>query len=196
MIVDLWFPVLGETAPADHAYPLFSAISHRVQALHEDDTWGLHTLVGQRVGPGLLQLPRRPRLGLRLPADRIPLALGLAGAALDVGGHTLRLGTPRVCALEPSGTLVARTVTIKGYTEPEPTLARVRVELDRLGVVGRAEIGPRRVVRVHERAIVGFGVKVHELSAEHSVLLQSVGVGGRRKLGCGLFRSVAEGGLA
>lgn len=191
MVVDLWFPAVGATVPADHAYALYSAISATVPALHQDPSWGLHTMVGQRVGPGLLQLPRHPRLGLRLPVDRIPQALELAGAALDVGGHRLRLGSPRVMALLACPMVVARIVTIKGYTEQERFLSRLQAEVARLGLAGRVEVGPRRVVRVHGNTIVGFAVKVHELSEEHSLLLQHNGLGGRRRLGCGLFRPVS-----
>lgn len=190
MIVDLWFPLFGATAPADHAYQLFSAISRACPALHQDERWGLHTLVGHRVAPGVLQLPERPRLTLRLPADHIPLALPLAGAELDVGGHALRLGTPRVEALAPAPVCVARMVTVKGYTEPEPFLERARQELERISVAGRLELGPRRVVRIHDQSIVGFGLRVLGLDDEHSLLLQRDGLFGRRKQGCGIFRAV------
>jgi CRISPR-associated endonuclease/helicase Cas3 len=75
----------------------------------------------------LLHLDARfSRLRLRLAPEEIPLVLQLAGKGLDVGGHRLRLGVPQVRSLVSTPTLVARLVTIKGFTEPGPFLEAVR----------------------------------------------------------------------
>jgi CRISPR-associated protein Cas6 len=75
--------------------------------------------------------------------------------------------------------------------------------LDALGVAGEAGIplvdaGPhegkprRRVLRIKEKKVVGFPLRVTGLTAEESITLQEQGVGGRSKMGCGFFLPVKE----
>ncbi|MCI0693627.1 type I-MYXAN CRISPR-associated protein Cas6/Cmx6, partial [candidate division KSB1 bacterium] len=108
-----------------------------------------------------------------------------------VDGHAIRLGAPRIFLLKPSPQLYARIVTIKGFTEPEPFLDAVCRKLDELGVKGEPVVGPRRVVKVGQHTIVGFGLAIHELSDEGSIILQEQGLGGRRRMGCGIFFPIA-----
>jgi CRISPR-associated endonuclease/helicase Cas3 len=100
------------------------------------------------------------------------------------------LDAPQIFLLKPATTLYARIVTIKGFTEPEPFLDAVCRKLDELGVKGEPVIGERRVVKVGNHTIVGFGLKVHGLSDEGSLILQERGIGGRRRMGCGFFQPI------
>jgi CRISPR-associated protein Cas6 len=97
------------------------------------------------------------------------------------------LGAPQIYLLKPTPTLYARIVTIKGFTEPEPFLDAVCRKLDELGVKGEPVVGQRRVLKVGQHRVVGFGLTIHELSDESSILLQEQGLGGRRRMGCGIF---------
>jgi len=45
----------------------------------------------------------------------------------------------------------------------------------------------RRTVRIHDREVVGFALRVQDLTAEESLHLQEHGLGGRRLFGCGIF---------
>ena len=45
----------------------------------------------------------------------------------------------------------------------------------------------RRALRIKDQTHVGYSLLVEGLSAEESIRLQEQGLGGRRKLGCGLF---------
>ena len=38
-----------------------------------------------------------------------------------------------------------------------------------------------------DKEIVGFALRVEELTAEESIRLQEKGIGGRRRFGCGIF---------
>ena len=191
MKLELWFPVEGRTLPSDHAYRLFSAVAAAVPALHDLPDWGLHTLRGTRLAPGFIELSQRPRLGFRLLADDISKFLGLIGRTLDVGGHFLRLGPPTVCQLEPSPALSARLVTIKPFLESVGFCEALKRQLgssDLMMPGASVSLGERNVVTIDGQKIVGFAVRVENLSPEESLRLQTAGVGGRRKLGCGLFR--------
>ena len=204
-MVDLHFPIVGETLSSDHGYDLYAALARLVPTLH-DDTCKVRVgpIRGNYEGNDLLRLDTRfSRLRLRLPAEQIPLFLPLAGKGIEVNGHRLRLGVPQVRGLVPAPNLVARLVTIKGFTEPGPFLDAARRQLDALRVSNQAAIpqvleGPRagqprrRILRIKDKRVVGFPVIVSELTGEESLRLQESGLGGRGKMGCGFFGALKE----
>jgi CRISPR-associated endonuclease/helicase Cas3 len=203
-MIELHFPVLGSTLPADHGYALYSAISRLIPSVHEDHVVGIGPIAGQYVGNGRLHLdPWRSRLRLRLAPEKIAAVLPLAGKSLVMGDHSVRLGVPFVRALVPAPNLVARLVTIKGFTEPADFLSAVCRQLQTLDINGEPGIPlirngthegqPRRhVLRIKEKMVVGFSLQVTGLTAEESIKLQEKGLGGRRKMGCGFFVGMRE----
>ncbi len=226
--LDLIFPLLGETLSARHAYPLFAAISRRAAELHDEPGLGVFQVAGTPVGDGTIRLDARSVLRLRLPANRIPLALPLSGKSLDIDGHLLRVGVPQVLPLLPAATLYSRLVLIKLQRPsrdqpPEVTPGAVldiarrhltqapRIENDynhggmglSVGITltipthrgGERQGEPiRRVVTVKGQTHAGYALHVAGLSADDSLHLQSQGLGGRRKMGCGLFVPVRDDG--
>jgi hypothetical protein len=55
--VDLVFPVSGESLPTDHAYLLYSALSHAIRDFHvEDGGIRFSPINGERAGPSLNRL--------------------------------------------------------------------------------------------------------------------------------------------
>jgi CRISPR-associated protein Cas6 len=199
-MVDLSFPVKGEAISTDHAYLLYSAVVKLVPAIHRGKvTTMIANIPGQYVGRGMLQLmPRRSRLWLRVGVEGIPEFLSLAGQTLQLGDNSIRLGVPQIRALVPAPALIARVVTIKGFTEPTHFLEAARRQLERLEI--QAEIGiplikqgkhegqPRRtVVRIKDHKVIGYSLQVVGLTADESIRLQEAGLGGRRHLGCGFF---------
>lgn len=190
--VELKFPVVGTTLPSDHGYAVFAAISRLIPEAHGSDWLALETIPGVGRGDGLIQINERARLRMRLPQERLPLVLKLAGKRLALNGNPIRLGVPEVSLLRPAPSVYARCVTIKKFTEPEPFLDAVARKLDEIGIKGEPELGPRRAFRVGHHMIVGFGLAVHELSDEASILLQERGLGGRRHMGCGIFNPISR----
>ncbi|MBI4700886.1 MAG: type I-MYXAN CRISPR-associated protein Cas6/Cmx6 [Deltaproteobacteria bacterium] len=185
-VVDLSFPVRGSEIRSDHAYALYAAVSRLVPRWH-GLPGGMAPIRGIDDGRGRRALAGTAWLRFRLPAEHIGLLLPLAGKTLDLHGDRLFLGVPRVRALRPAAALVARLTTIKGFMEPEPFRDACARQLAALGVAGKLAVGPRGVVRVRDRKVVGFRTLVTELTAEESIALQEHGLGGRRKLGCGMF---------
>lgn len=189
--LDLHFPFTGATLPSDQGYALYGAISRLIPEAHEADWLAIETIPGTARGDGTTQLDTEASLKIRLPQDRVPTLLKLAGKRLNLKGHAIRLGAPQISLLDPATTLYARIVTIKGFTEPEPFLDAVFRKLDELGVTGEPAVGPRRVVKVGNHTIVGFALSVHELSDDGSIVLQERGIGGRRRMGCGIFNPIS-----
>jgi CRISPR-associated protein Cas6 len=125
---------------------------------------------------------------MRLPPEHIPLVLPLAGRLLEVAGSRIRLGAPTVEALTPHQALSARMVTIKPFIETDPFRAAVEKQMAELGVSGAITVGARKVLAVSGGKIVGFSVRVAGLDEASSLRLQDEGIGGRRHMGCGVFR--------
>lgn len=147
------------------------------------------------------------RLTFRLPVDRVVEVLPLAGKTLRIGEHQITVGVPNSRALVPAARLYSRLVVIKGFMEPEPFLEATQRQLVELDVKGEPSLvstaqtvetnadqeggtrSPwlRRTLRIHDKEIVGFALRVEGLTAEESILVQERGIGGRRRFGCGVF---------
>ena len=202
--LDILFRVTGAEIPADHGYVLFSATSRILET--EEDRWmhgnahiGLHTIRGARFGNGRRLLGPNARLGLRLPSNLLPRSLKLAGKSLDLDGCKLRVGVSKTRALVPAPALHCRIVTTRNGNDPARFDAEIARQSAALGICGKVFRAPesagrgdgrdpsRRIVRVKGKRIVGYAVLATELTAEESILLQERGLGGRRRMGCGVF---------
>lgn len=190
-IVELQFPFTGTTLPSDHGYALYGALARIIPELHEASWAAIETVPGISSGHGVTYLDPDSSLKIRLPQEKISLLLRLVGQRIEMDGHAIRLGNPQIKLLNPSPQLYARIVTIKGFTEPETFKDAVHRKLQELSISGEPSVGPRRVVRVGNHTIVGFALAVHELTDDDSLLLQESGMGGRRRMGCGIFFPIA-----
>ena len=192
-VVDLFFHVQGKEVPVDHGYTLYSAISRILESgeenkwLHNADNVGLLPIRGHYTGQGKLMLDQHARFGLRLPVNLIPKVLRLAGKRLDVNGEALRVGVSTTSALIPAPLLYAHIVTTKNGEDETRFDTEIQRQLDALGIKGKPARGPRRIVTIKDKKVVGYSLLVSELTAEESICLQEQGLGGRRKMGCGVF---------
>jgi CRISPR-associated protein Cas6 len=203
--VDLSFPVTGETVPLDHGYRLYAAVTTRLPDLHGAQWLGIHPIGGQVVDDQI-QLGRGSDLKLRLPSDAITAVLALAGARLDVGPAVITLGAPSIRTLVPAAALDARLVLLK-LTQPpsrenaglqrtvldnDAIAGRYRAELQRqlqaMEVAAAIDLCGRRAITIKGKRLLGYSVRLTGLDADASIRVQERGLGGRRALGCGLFR--------
>jgi CRISPR-associated protein Cas6 len=207
-IVDVSFPLQITSVPRDHGYVLYGAISRAVPTLHEARWLGVHPLSGAlSTGDELVSNARTPlRMRLRLPAERIVEILPLAGSKIDLGGRPATIGAPTIHALAPAASLDARMVAIKLTEAPhrenrevgrstldvaafqERYVSEIERQLAAIEVRKPFEIRGRRSLTVAGRRVVGFSVRVLDLNADESLRLMEHGVGGKRRMGCGVFR--------
>ena len=185
--IDLAFRLTGSIVPVDHGYALYAALSRILPELHAAKDIGVQPIRGVYSGNGTLHLADFSRLILRLPDEQIQAYLKLAGKRLVVDDHPLSVGVPEVRTLRPVVRLRARLVTIKGFLQEDEFLAAAKRQLEQLDISGQAHIGARRTFRVRDKQVVGFEMGVTQLTAEESLTLQERGLGGRRKMGCGVF---------
>lgn len=194
LFVNLSFSVQGQALPADHGFGLFGAISRLCPAVHQQNEIQILTIPGIPDRKGKIALTDRSHLLIRLPITEIPLIYALAGKRLLIGKHPIQIGIPNVEPLQPKSKLRSRIVTIKGYTEPEPFLGAVQRKLDALEVSGQLQIPlnldktpKRKTIKIRTDTVVGFTTEISNLSDEDSLKLQQWGLGGRRRMGCGVF---------
>jgi CRISPR-associated endonuclease/helicase Cas3 len=204
--LDLAFPLAGRRVPLDHGYALYSAVSRLRPELHATRWLGIHPLAGEPDAEGALQLRRGADLRFRIPAEHVASLLPLAGATLIVAGEALSLGIPRAYPLVPAATVDARLVVINLTKPPLKTAAagarptldvaafaesyvkEIRRQLGAIGVEGEPTLCGRQRMTVAGKRVVGYSVRVAGLSPEHSLRLQAAGIGGKRGMGCGIFR--------
>lgn len=195
-MIDLAFPVVGSSIPEDHGYLLYGALSRILPELHEPSEIAIHPIGGDRLNGRRIGIVRQSRMAVRLAESRIAALLPLAGKSIQLGDATLRIGVPEVHALVPTPTLRSRLVVVKAaHVQPAGAITEerfaeaVRKQLDGLGASAAATVSGlrRRVLRVRRNLIVGFEVVVSGLSNSESLAVQEAGVGGRRKMGCGVF---------
>jgi CRISPR-associated protein Cas6 len=201
--VDVSFALRGTWVPRDHGYALYGALSRVVPVLHGAEWLAVHPIIGVTPDVDRLHLSPKAELRLRVPVEHIGTLMPLAGKCLDIHGQQVTVGVPTVYPLNPAAVLDARVVLLKITAPPlqkgassdthlEPLRARYRAEVGRQLhelAIGRPYelLGPVRMT-IRERTVVGFSVRVAELSAEESMRLMVEGVGGRRRMGAGVFR--------
>ena len=190
--IDLFFPVRGREIPVDHGYQLFAALARELETpsntwLHDSDLFGIHRIRGRYLGQGRLSVQPGTRLGIRLPAALIPSWLPLAGKHLLVGTDRIAVGIPVPYALTPASNLYSHLVTTRNGHDESRFDAEISRQLEALEINARVARGPRRTFRAKDKQVVAYTLWVSGLTEAGSIRLQEMGLGGRRKLGCGLF---------
>ena len=185
-VVDVVFSVAGVSLPENYPFALMRALAENLSWLESDPDAGIHPMRGAATTYGVMLLPRRAKLVLRLHEHRVAATLSLSGRVLKIGSSVLNVGAGAVRGLRPYGALYARLVAT-GCEQEEAFLVGVRARLAALSTRCALVCGRRQRLQGADREIVGFSLMVHDLSAEHSLLLQKEGLGVDRKLGCGIF---------
>jgi CRISPR-associated endonuclease/helicase Cas3 len=199
-IINLVFPVKGTNLHADHNHRLLGSLSEKISQIHSLNGLAINTISGIPDKQGKITLTKSSKLYLRLPVEAVALVYPLAGQTLTIGDDQIQLGNPELQTLQPCESLKARLVTIKGYTEPMAFLEAANRQLQALeikaniGIPANDEGKPKRLTlkinkpdQKRSYTIVGFSVVVSDLTEEDSIKLQIHGLGGKRRLGCGVF---------
>jgi CRISPR-associated protein Cas6 len=205
VVVDLAFPITPGQVPIDHGYALYSSIARVMPELHGATWLGVHPLGGRKVTDAILLMTGGSAVTLRLPLAQLGRALGLVGSTLRIHDQSFELGAPTVRPLTPAPHLFSWQVALR-LTKP-PTRADGELDMDAFRLAFAAEAGrqlealgiscpltvmAKRVIRVKEQQIIGFSAELRDLSADQSLALQTRGLGGKRRMGCGLFRISRE----
>lgn len=185
-VVDIAFALKGGAVPADHGWQLYGQLAGHLKWLEAEENAGVHPIRGARAGGEMLYVGGRGRLMLRLPYARAEEAFSLSGARLELGDG-VEIGAARLRELFAHGTLYSPFVFIDGTDGELAFQMAVRETLNKAGMTCKVVLGKARHAHGEKGTIEGFSVMLHDLSPEQSLLLQQTGLGGARKLGCGIF---------
>jgi CRISPR-associated protein Cas6 len=185
-MVDMVFPLAGQSLPRDHAQALEQALTQVLPWLPAEPLAGIHPVkVVAGTGSQAL-LSQRARLLLRMPRERVATAQTLVGRTIEVGGCPVRLGSPHLRELLPHATLYAPAVAAPGDDEAV-FMQAVAGQLQALAVRSHNVCGKRNSRLVQGQTITLFSLMLHGLSLADSLRLQEQGLGPHRLLGCGIF---------
>lgn len=183
--VDLVFSLRGEAIFPDYADALSRAVSATLGWIAGEQGAGIHPIRGAAESGDRLMLSRRAQLVLRLPAARIDDARILSGSRLVLGGD-VEVGEGVVRPLAPYHVLYSPFVTT-GHDNEQDFLAAATQLVAAASIECKLIVGKRREAAYQTSYINGHSLMLHGLSPEHSLLVQSIGVGKHRLLGCGVF---------
>lgn len=185
-MVDVVFDLAARALPAGFEWPLYLAISALAPWIADSPHAGVHPLRGTRIADGGLLLARRAKLVVRMPRDRVCAASVLEGATLDLGVATVKVGQGTFRKFRSAPTLYSPRVAM-GADEEDAFCVRVGAALELLAVRRPFLCGRRVEVDFDGHTHKAFSVAVHGLDDAQSLLLQRVGLGAGRHVGCGLF---------
>lgn len=185
--VDVAFPLIGERILFEHGYALYSALSTILPTLHDADWLGIHPIFGRRDGLEYLKLTSNSQLRLRVPLSRAQELLQLQGKVLNIAHQRVALGRPSIQMLRSVNRLSCYRATVKHAMDEAGFLRALLERFQEHKIEANIEIRRVRALHISDKKIICFRVWVSDLSPEHSLRLQSMGIGGRRHMGCGLF---------
>ena len=184
-MIDMVFDVEGGTLPAAYPFALWHALIHHAPQLAKEELIGVLPLRSSVSNLGMM-LSKRTKLTLRLPTTLSDsVTASLTGQLLDMNGSTIRLGTSKIRPIQPFPTIHAQMVV--GATDEVLFMGDINMQLKELGVSGNLICGKRHTLTSKQQHLNGFSLVIHDLKPEASLKLQYAGLGGSRRLGCGIF---------
>lgn len=197
--LDILFPLKGNLLPIDNGYLVYSALSRLCPNIHELSDIGIHPIAGRPNRYKQLKLTQRSKLKIRIPLEQIPLVYQfLVEQTFKIGENQFQIGIPEYKALSSASRLYSRLVIIRRSRKPEDFIKTAQQQLDSLGITGKINLLQKSNGQLQCRQLtlrkkegtfplIGYGVEVTDLSEADSIKLQQQGIGGKRKMMCGVF---------
>jgi CRISPR-associated protein Cas6 len=183
-MTEIVYDLKSSMLPGDYAFALWRELVRVLPWLEVEERAGVLPLRGSHSG-GMLLVPQRAKLMLRMPEERAQQARTLSGQTLDVEGHALEVGAARERPLLAHPSLHAHLV-VSAAGESE-FLQEMEAHLREMDISCKLICGKRVELRGGADIISGYSLVVYELKPEGSLHLQQAGLGGERRYGCGLF---------
>ena len=197
--VDVLFPLKGRLLPLDNCYLIYSALSCLCPNIHKSNDIAIHPIAGIPNSYKQLKLTKRSKLKIRIPIEQIPLIYEfLVEQTFKIGESQFHIGIPEYKALTSSCSLYSRLVIIRRCIEPQVFLEAAQSQLANLGITGNINLLKKKNGQLQCRQLIlnkkegtfpirGYGVEVTDLSESDSIKLQQHGIGGKKKMMCGVF---------
>tara|TARA_B100001029_G_scaffold24283_1_gene16896 strand:- start:922 stop:1593 length:672 start_codon:yes stop_codon:yes gene_type:complete len=194
-MIDVAFRIDCKTLPYDHAYELSQAITKSMPWLLKDNLNGIHTLHGPESGNGWVRsedeeifLSKRTRLTLRVPRKDIEKTRKFESAKLNVLGNVIKIGKANIKSFLVVKDLICRFVLCNKDQSEEEFLVGVKDELMTHKIpIRKAICGKTKTITLNGETKFTRSLMIADLTKEHSIVLQDVGIGQGRIYGCGIF---------
>ena len=186
--IELRWPVMGDRIKLDHCYRLYAALIGVDPRLKELD-WQQGGIAGQQIDRDWIKLGRDSHLMLRCPLSSHSVLEALDGRSIRIGQSIIELGVSEGNAIVPSSNLYSPFVTTKTILVFDPFSFGVSIgkQLQSIGIQTSPILGDRKTIKIKDDIVQGFALRFCALEPEASMILQSFGLGGRRKIGGGVF---------
>ena len=166
-------------------YALFGAISRTVPSIHNENRVRMFPFGGLDKPPSCFSV--------RVPGYMVEHFASLEDQLLNVNKRALLVMAPSINPIRPARSLLSKIVVIHGFKEEQQGgLEAFKAHFDRalrckFGCSAPYVIGQKKVIKVKDVLVDGFEVRIDSLSEADSMTIQSLGIGGRGHLGCGVF---------
>ena len=188
--VELRWSVMGDRISSDHNYRLYSALIEQIPNLKELD-WQLGTITGVPDNKGWIKLGRKSTLSIRCMVNLIPVFGILDNQILRIGQSLIQLGEMQGSTLSCVPNLSTRIATIRIQNDfrvdPFEFGVAIGKQLANKGIKCIPILGDRCTLKIKDCVVVGYGLRFEKLEPLESMILQTQGLGGRRRMGCGVF---------
>lgn len=183
-MIDIVFDLAGTSVPVNYPFKLWLEIVRCLPWLEKENSVGILPLRGS-ISKETLLLSQRTKLVLRIPESLAIEAVHLSGQQLNIDGQVLTVGKSKERPLQPATTLHAYLVE-SNLSEIE-FLADMRKKLHEMNISCNLICDKQREIRGSKQILKGFGLVLHDLKPVASMQMQSLGLGGARRFGCGIF---------
>ncbi|HJV47156.1 MAG TPA: type I-MYXAN CRISPR-associated protein Cas6/Cmx6 [Bacillota bacterium] len=192
--VRLKYPLIGATeVQIDHSEALYAALSRIFPFIHQCEGIQITNIKGLFSVNAQLHIGDQGSFIIQSPIQHVPQLLRLAGKSITIQNQKFRIGIPEIYSINFAPNLVARIVCVKGKQCESEMFEYLVEELKRKhGAILHKDyelhILRRRIITIHNKKIVGFGVAITNISSgDLSIALQADPPSGRKKYGCGYF---------
>ncbi len=185
-VVDIVFDIEGKAIPEDNSSALWREVLRHLPWLEQEKHAGIHPLQAAPSDYGMLLLTRRTKLVLRVAQAHVAAAMELTGRQLDIGDNVLRVGSGKVRPLPVFGTIYAHFVDMGSADETQFARHLAR-RLEEMKIQTKFICGKRQALHTDQGVVSGFSLMLYDLTPAQSILLQEIGLGANRQLGCGIF---------
>lgn len=182
--IEINFQVQGAGICSQHGYWLYSAITSQIPIAKQLE-WQLSSITGQRLSNHSIKLNPNSRFLIRTSVKNSPIFCQLESVLI----HQTRLTiiNKSINPIVPKNKLTAQTVVIKGKIEPQEFIRSAQFQLSRKQIEGQLLLINRKTFKIKKQSIVGYRCQFHPSTDSDSIKLQQLGLGGRNKMGCGVF---------
>jgi CRISPR-associated protein Cas6 len=188
-LVELRWPIMGDRLPTDHGYRLYAALVGKIPEL-KNINWQ-NGLISGDLDKSWLKLNRSSYLMIRCMSNQVIHFSILDSGIIRVGQNLIELGVSEGETLTWKPELKSDFVTIKCQTcryEPFDFGVALGKQLQYMNIESFPTLGERKAIKIKDASVVGYAVRFLDLKPDESKSLLKTGIGGRRKIGGGIFR--------